>query len=89
MNKSPKLNFENHYPGDRGESSTLKIFKQTSKQTPLVTDSFSPICGSSLGIPMKPFPDDVKAFAVIIIVAVVVACLLNIYCRKEKKSRDL
>jgi len=34
---------------------------------------------------MKPFPDDVKAFAVIIIVAVVVACLLNIYCKKEKK----
>ena len=33
---------------------------------------------------MKPFPDDVKAFAVIIIVAVVVACLLNIYCKKEK-----
>lgn len=63
----------------------MKIFKQTSKQTPLVTDSFSPICGSSLGESHEAISDDVKAFAVIIIVAVVVACLLNIYCRKEKK----
>lgn len=69
-NKSSKLNFESISPGTEKSLLHWRFFNRPAKKLiPSAADNFSPLCGFHSGVPIKPLPDDVKASAIIIIIA--------------------